>query len=132
MSAWVYVLRCRDGSLYTGWTNQLEKRVKTHQAGKGGKYTRSRLPVRLVGAWRKRTRREAMREEVLFKQCTRLEKLKKLRKCFRTKTPARVRPRARVSVRLSTLFLVCLAGWLGVARCLGGFFLLGIESAIAV
>ena len=102
MSAWVYVLRCRDGSLYTGWTNQLEKRVKTHQAGKGGKYTRSRLPVRLVGAWRKRTRREARREEVLFKQRTRAEKLEKLKECRRTKPPARVRSRARVSVRLRT------------------------------
>ena len=102
MSAWVYVLRCRDGSLYTGWTNQLEKRVKTHQAGKGGKYTRSRLPVRLVGAWRKRTRREARREEVLFKQFTRAEKLEKLKERRRTKTPARVRSRARVSVRLGS------------------------------
>jgi len=42
------MLRCRDGSLYTGWTNDMEQRLKTHQAGKGGKYTRSRLPVELV------------------------------------------------------------------------------------
>ena len=45
---YVYILRCADGSLYTGWTNDLEKRVKTHNAGKGAKYTKTRLPVELV------------------------------------------------------------------------------------
>ena len=43
-----YILRCADGTLYTGWTNDLERRLKTHNAGKGGKYTRARLPVELV------------------------------------------------------------------------------------
>ena len=46
--AYTYMLECRDGSLYTGWTNNLEKRVACHNAGKGGKYTASRLPVKLV------------------------------------------------------------------------------------
>lgn len=41
----VYILRCGDGSLYTGWTNDFEKRLRSHQEGNGGKYTRSRLPV---------------------------------------------------------------------------------------
>ena len=41
----VYILQCRDGSLYTGWTCNLEKRVAVHSAGMGAKYTRSRLPV---------------------------------------------------------------------------------------
>ena len=68
MSAWVYVLQCRDGSFYTGWTNDLEKRVRTHQMGRGGKYTRSRLPVKLAKAWKKKNRKEAMSAEVLFKQ----------------------------------------------------------------
>ena len=45
---YVYILRCADESLYTGWTNDLEKRVKTHNAGKGAKYTKTRLPVELV------------------------------------------------------------------------------------
>ena len=45
---YVYILRCADESLYTGWTNDLEKRVKTHSAGKGAKYTKTRLPVELV------------------------------------------------------------------------------------
>ncbi|NBU69061.1 MAG: GIY-YIG nuclease family protein [Verrucomicrobia bacterium] len=50
-ACWVYVLECGDGSFYTGWTNDLPRRVRTHQAGKGGKYTRSRLPVRLIRKW---------------------------------------------------------------------------------
>ena len=45
---YVYILRCSDGSLYTGWTTDLEARVKTHNSGKGAKYTRSRLPATLV------------------------------------------------------------------------------------
>ena len=45
---YAYILECGDGTLYTGWTNDLEKRLKTHNEGKGGKYTRSRLPVKLV------------------------------------------------------------------------------------
>lgn len=44
----VYVLKCRDESLYTGWTNDLEKRIKTHNSGKGAKYTRGRTPVKLI------------------------------------------------------------------------------------
>ena len=45
---YVYMLRCRDGSLYTGWTNDLEKRLKAHNSGAASKYTRSRLPAELV------------------------------------------------------------------------------------
>ena len=45
---WVYISRCGDGSLYTGWTNDLERRLAAHASGKGGKYTRSHLPVELV------------------------------------------------------------------------------------
>lgn len=94
MSAWVYVLQCRDGSFYTGWTNNLEKRVRAHQTGRGGKYTRSRLPVKLAKAWKKRNRKEAMRAEVLFKQLTRREKIAKLRVLPKRRTSARVRSRA--------------------------------------
>ena len=94
MSAWVYVLRCRDGSLYTGWTNRLEKRVKAHQEGKGGKYTRSRLPVCLLAAWNKRSEKDARRGEVFFKQLTRSAKLVKLKRWGETKSAARVRSRA--------------------------------------
>ena len=45
---YTYILRCRDGTLYTGWTNDIEKRVKAHNEGKGAKYTKARLPVKLV------------------------------------------------------------------------------------
>ena len=45
---YVYILRCSDDSLYTGWTNNLEKRIKAHSNGKGAKYTKARLPVELV------------------------------------------------------------------------------------
>ena len=45
---YTYILRCGDGSLYTGWTNNLEKRLEAHNAGRGGRYPRSRLPVKLV------------------------------------------------------------------------------------
>lgn len=50
--SYVYLLRCRDGSLYCGWTTDLDDRVAAHQQGKGGRYTRSRLPVELAAAWR--------------------------------------------------------------------------------
>jgi putative endonuclease len=78
-SCWVYVLECGDGSYYTGWTNDLAKRVKSHQAGKGGKYTRSRLPVRLIRKWRAKSRSEAMIREASFKSLNRKEKKKRLR-----------------------------------------------------
>ena len=48
MAYFVYILRCSDGSLYTGATNQVERRLAAHQSGRGAKYTRSRLPVELV------------------------------------------------------------------------------------
>ena len=78
-SCWVYVLECGDGSFYTGWTNDLAKRVKSHQSGKGGKYTRSRLPVRLIKKWRAKDRGAAMAKEARFKSLTRKEKQKRLR-----------------------------------------------------
>ena len=71
-----YMLRCADGTLYTGWTNDLEERVRTHNAGKGGKYTRSRLPVELVYREELDTREEAMSREWHLKRLTRREKLR--------------------------------------------------------
>ncbi|MBO5496621.1 MAG: GIY-YIG nuclease family protein [Oscillospiraceae bacterium] len=72
----VYMLRCRDGSLYTGWTNDLEKRLKTHAAGRGGRYTRSRLPVELVYVERFDTPAEARSREWHLKRLSRGEKLR--------------------------------------------------------
>lgn len=72
---WVYMLRCGDGSLYTGWTNDLENRLRAHQAGLGGKYTRAHLPVELAYFETLPTRREAMRRECALKLLSRSEKL---------------------------------------------------------
>ena len=72
---YVYILACADGSLYTGWTNDLAQRIKAHNSGAGAKYTRSRRPVKLVYAASFPTKEEAMREEWRIKQLTRNEKL---------------------------------------------------------
>ena len=65
---YTYMLRCSDGTLYTGWTNNLEKRVSTHNKGKGGKYTRCRVPVELVYYECFDTKEEAMSREAAIKQ----------------------------------------------------------------
>jgi putative endonuclease len=73
--AWVYMLRCRDGSLYTGWTTDLTRRLARHSAGKASRYTASRLPVELAAAWPMSDRRAAMREEARIKMLDRNRKL---------------------------------------------------------
>lgn len=73
--AYTYMLECGDGSLYTGWTNDLEKRLACHNAGKGGKYTASRLPVKMVYYETFETKQEAMRREYAIKQLSRKEKM---------------------------------------------------------
>lgn len=69
-----YVLECSDGSYYAGYTNDLEKRIRTHNEGKGAKYTRAKLPVRLVYQESYETKPEAMRAEYRFKQLARAAK----------------------------------------------------------
>ena len=71
----VYILRCGDGTLYTGWTNDLEGRLKTHNAGKGAKYTKSRLPVELVHLEEYNSKEEALKRECALKKLSRKEKL---------------------------------------------------------
>ena len=71
---YTYLLRCADGSLYCGWTNHLEERVRTHNAGKGAKYTKSRRPVTLAYYEMYGTKEEAMRREFAIKQMTKKEK----------------------------------------------------------
>lgn len=73
--AYTYMLECADGTLYTGWTNNLEKRVACHNRGKGGKYTAVRLPVRLVYYETFDSKQEAMRREYAIKQMKRKDKL---------------------------------------------------------
>jgi putative endonuclease len=72
---YVYILRCRDGSLYTGATNDVDARIARHAAGSGARYTRSRLPVRLVHVERTAGRSAALRREAAVKRLTRAEKL---------------------------------------------------------
>ncbi len=74
-TAWVYLLRCRDGSLYTGWTVDLERRLARHRAGTGSRYTASRLPVELELALPMADRTAARREEARIKRLTRTAKL---------------------------------------------------------
>ena len=73
---WVYMLRCGDSSLYTGWTNDIEHRVKMHSEGKGGKYTRAHLPVELVYTECYESPTEARSREVKIKRLSRAEKLR--------------------------------------------------------
>ena len=78
-TCWVYMLRCGDGSLYTGWTKDLARRVRSHAAGKGAKYTRSRRPVELIYFEEFGTKQEAMSREYQIKHLTRQEKLALIR-----------------------------------------------------
>lgn len=73
---YVYILECIDNSLYTGYTNNIEKRLNTHNSGKGSKYTRGRLPVKLIYYETFETKVEAMKREYYIKQLSRMDKLK--------------------------------------------------------
>lgn len=79
MKNFTYLVQCADGSLYCGWTNNLEKRMKAHNEGHGAKYTRSRRPVTLVYYEMFSTKQEAMRREWEIKQLGRKEKLDLIR-----------------------------------------------------
>ena len=72
---YVYILHCGDGSLYTGWTNDLDARLEAHRSGRGAKYTRSHLPVELAYSEEYVSREDAMRREWQIKQLTRQQKL---------------------------------------------------------
>ncbi len=72
----VYLLRCRDGSLYAGVTKDLAARLARHAAGKGARYTRSRLPVELAWSARARDRGAALRREAAIRRLSRAEKLR--------------------------------------------------------
>ena len=71
---YTYILECKDGTYYTGWTNNLEKRLKDHNEGRGAKYTKARLPVSLIYYEEFQTKEEAMRREYAIKHMTRGEK----------------------------------------------------------
>lgn len=73
--AWVYLLRCADGSLYCGWTVDLDRRMAAHESGRASRYTASRRPVALAAALPMPDRSAAMREEIRIKRLTREAKL---------------------------------------------------------
>ncbi|MBQ8412206.1 MAG: GIY-YIG nuclease family protein [Lachnospiraceae bacterium] len=73
---YTYILLCSDNSLYTGWTNDLSKRIDAHNSGKGAKYTKPRLPVKLVYYEEHDTKEEAMRREYYIKHLSRKEKFR--------------------------------------------------------
>ena len=72
---YVYILECSDGTLYTGITTDLDKRLKTHNNGTGAKYTKSRLPVAIKASFEVEDRSSASKEEYRIKQLTRKEKI---------------------------------------------------------
>lgn len=71
---WAYLLRCADGTLYAGWTTDVNARVEAHNGGKGAKYTRGRTPVRLAWAQEFSTKQEAMQKEAALKRMPKMEK----------------------------------------------------------
>jgi putative endonuclease len=76
MAAWfVYVVRCRDGSLYTGISTDVAARVAVHNTGRGARYTRSRRPVALIYVERRRLRSTALRREAAIKALSRTQKM---------------------------------------------------------
>lgn len=74
MKNYVYILHCADDSYYTGWTNNLDKRIKAHQSGKGAKYTKYRIPLSLIYFEEFDDKIEAMKREYAIKQLTRKKK----------------------------------------------------------
>lgn len=79
MKNYTYIVQCNDGTLYTGWTNDLDRRIQAHNAGHGAKYTRSRLPVTLIYFEEHPTKEAAMSREFHIKKMSRDEKLSLIR-----------------------------------------------------
>lgn len=80
---YAYMLECADGSFYTGWTTDVEKRLSLHNKGKGAKYTRGRGPLKLLATWRFSSKSEAMKFEVWLKKLPRSAKEKFVRQAGR-------------------------------------------------
>lgn len=72
---YIYILKCKDNSLYTGWTNNISNRLSTHRKGAGAKYTRSRLPLELVYLEEIYDKSAALKREAIIKKLSRQEKL---------------------------------------------------------
>lgn len=77
---YTYMVKCQDGTIYTGWTTMLERRISEHNNGKGAKYTRSRRPVELIYYEESPSKQEAMRRECEIKKMTRKQKIELAKK----------------------------------------------------
>ena len=77
----LYVVMCSDGTLYTGISNDVERRVKQHSSGKGAKYTRARSPVHLMASWEIGSKGDTLRIEYMFKQLSRRQKDEAISRC---------------------------------------------------
>ena len=77
---YVYLLECRDGSFYCGYTTDVQKRLLTHNSGKGAKYTKSRLPVKLVYSEECETKSDALKREAAIKKLKRYQKLELIKR----------------------------------------------------
>lgn len=82
---WAYILECADGTFYTGWTVDLEKRLNQHNQGKGAKYTRSRHPVQLRYSEEFASKQEAMQREYYIKNLSREKKICLINACLQGK-----------------------------------------------
>ena len=71
---YTYLVQCRDGSFYAGWTNDIEKRIRAHNDGSGAKYTKPRRPVKLVYLERHETKSDAMKREAALKRLSHMQK----------------------------------------------------------
>ena len=80
MSSFVYILKCNDGSLYTGYTNDLDKRLKAHNTGIASKYTSSRLPVEMIFSEKCKDKSDALKKEYFIKTLSRGNKIKLINK----------------------------------------------------
>ena len=80
MKHFVYIVVCKNEELYTGYTIDIDKRVETHNSGKGAKYTKTRLPVKLVYSEQFENKSEALKLEYKIKSLSRIEKLKLINK----------------------------------------------------
>jgi predicted GIY-YIG superfamily endonuclease len=93
----VYIVRCADGTLYTGYARDPAGRAKAHNTGRGAKYTASRLPVRLVYQEKKRSRGAALKREYQIKCLTRAQKLALMTESATRRAVPRARPPSRSS-----------------------------------
>ena len=80
MPWYIYILRCKDGKLYTGITNNLKRRLKAHNSGNGCRFTKYRIPVELVYSKKARSRPMALRREAQIKRMPRIKKLELIKR----------------------------------------------------